>query len=89
MHLEELKSRVIVTRYDKLEQNYASMVALAFTIIWHPVHTEQLLSTKDQHALVSSYFLISKRAPQITFSKFTSTTYPLSKYRFLIAVFIF
>ena len=30
--------RAIATRYDKLEQNYASMVALAFTIMWLPMH---------------------------------------------------
>ena len=32
--------RAIATRYDKLEQNYASMVALAFTIMWLPMHAE-------------------------------------------------
>ena len=32
--------RAIATRYDKLEQNYASMVALAFTIMWIPMHAE-------------------------------------------------
>tara|TARA_R110001583_G_C5539269_1_gene399303 strand:+ start:134 stop:880 length:747 start_codon:yes stop_codon:yes gene_type:complete len=30
--------RAIATRYDKLEQNYASMVALAFTMMWLPMH---------------------------------------------------
>lgn len=30
--------RAIATRYDKLEQNFASMVALAFTIMWLPMH---------------------------------------------------
>jgi transposase len=29
--------RAIATRYDKLAQNYASMVALAFTIMWLPM----------------------------------------------------
>jgi transposase len=28
----------IASRYDKLEQNYASMVALAFTNMWLPIH---------------------------------------------------
>ncbi|MCB4427020.1 IS5/IS1182 family transposase, partial [Xenorhabdus nematophila] len=27
----------IATRYDKLERNYASMLALAFIIIWLPM----------------------------------------------------
>ncbi|MDC9583422.1 transposase, partial [Xenorhabdus sp. PR6a] len=29
--------RAIATRYDKLERNYASMLALAFIIIWLPM----------------------------------------------------
>ncbi|AYA40254.1 IS5 family transposase [Xenorhabdus nematophila] len=29
--------RAIATRYDKLERNYASMVALAFIIVWLPM----------------------------------------------------
>ncbi len=32
--------RAIATRYDKLEQNYESMVALAFTIMWLPMHCD-------------------------------------------------
>ena len=32
--------RAIATRYDKLEKNYASMLALAFTIIRLPMHAE-------------------------------------------------
>ncbi|MER2492313.1 IS5/IS1182 family transposase, partial [Catenovulum sediminis] len=30
--------RAISTRYDKLERNYASMVSLAFAIMWLPMH---------------------------------------------------
>lgn len=30
--------RAISTRYDKLARNYASMVSLAFTIMWLPMH---------------------------------------------------
>ncbi|RAW91810.1 IS5/IS1182 family transposase, partial [Photorhabdus sp. S10-54] len=30
----------IATRYDKLERNYASMLALGFIIIWLPMWTE-------------------------------------------------
>lgn len=30
--------RAIATRYDKLERNYASMVSLAFVIMWLPMH---------------------------------------------------
>lgn len=30
--------RSISTRYDKLGRNYASMIALAFTIVWLPMH---------------------------------------------------
>ncbi|CDG88435.1 IS5 family transposase [Xenorhabdus bovienii] len=29
--------RAIATRYDKLERNYASMLALAFTLVWLPM----------------------------------------------------
>ncbi|MDE9545361.1 transposase, partial [Xenorhabdus bovienii] len=29
--------RAIATRYDKLKRNYASMVALAFIIVWLPM----------------------------------------------------
>ncbi|CDM90906.1 transposase (fragment) [Xenorhabdus bovienii] len=32
--------RAIVTRYDKLERNYASMLTLAFVIIWLPMYAE-------------------------------------------------
>ncbi|WP_387465699.1 IS5 family transposase [Photorhabdus sp. RM323S] len=32
--------RAIATRYDKLERNYASMLALAFIIVWLPMWTE-------------------------------------------------
>ncbi|WP_340613458.1 IS5 family transposase [Xenorhabdus thailandensis] len=32
--------RVIATRYDKLARNYASMLALAFVIIWLPMWVE-------------------------------------------------
>ena len=31
--------RAISTRYDKLERNYASMVSLAFAIMWLPMHS--------------------------------------------------
>ncbi|WP_164831625.1 transposase, partial [Salinivibrio socompensis] len=30
--------RAISTRYDKLARNYASMVSLAFTIMWLPMY---------------------------------------------------
>ncbi|TCK46469.1 transposase, partial [Celerinatantimonas diazotrophica] len=30
--------RSISTRYDKLARNYASMVSLAFTIMWLPMY---------------------------------------------------
>ena len=30
--------RAIATRYDKLERNYKSMVSLAFSIMWLPMH---------------------------------------------------
>jgi transposase len=29
--------RAIATRYDKLERNYASMLALAFVVMWLPM----------------------------------------------------
>ena len=29
--------RAIATRYDKLERNYASMVSLAFSMMWLPI----------------------------------------------------
>ncbi|PHM61132.1 IS5 family transposase [Xenorhabdus ishibashii] len=32
--------RAIATRYDKLERNYASMLALAFIIVWLPMWVE-------------------------------------------------
>ncbi|WP_155271362.1 IS5 family transposase [Xenorhabdus bovienii] len=32
--------RAIATRYDKLERNYASMLALAFIIVWLPMWAE-------------------------------------------------
>ncbi|WP_268802308.1 transposase [Xenorhabdus khoisanae] len=32
--------RVIATRYDKLERNYTSMLALAFIIVWLPMWAE-------------------------------------------------
>ncbi len=32
--------RAIATRYDKLERNYASMLALGFIIIWLPMWAE-------------------------------------------------
>ncbi|MDE9566379.1 IS5/IS1182 family transposase, partial [Xenorhabdus bovienii] len=32
--------RAIATRYDKLARNYASTLALAFTIVWLPMWVE-------------------------------------------------
>ncbi|EQB98063.1 transposase, partial [Photorhabdus temperata subsp. temperata M1021] len=32
--------RAIATRYDKLERNYASMLALEFIIVWLPMWAE-------------------------------------------------
>lgn len=34
------KLRVIAMRYNKLEQKYASIISLVFTIMWLPMHTE-------------------------------------------------
>ena len=36
--LKMKKYRAVATRYDKLERNYHSTVALAFIMMWLPMH---------------------------------------------------
>lgn len=45
--------RGIATRYEKLERNYHSMLALAFTMMLLPMWADQYMYYKDQQPLVT------------------------------------
>ncbi|HEA18557.1 MAG TPA: hypothetical protein ENH88_19340 [Pseudoalteromonas prydzensis] len=45
--------RKIATQYEKLERNYHSMLALAFTMMWLPMRADQYMYHKDQQSLMT------------------------------------